>query len=128
MNNAIMSKIAIIAYALVIIVFGLTHFMQSQDMRNFVPAFVPGGGAWVYITGALLIAAGIAFIFNRQTRLAGILLAVLLLSFALTIHLPKLLDGNSSGLGQIMKDIGLAAGALLIASRPDYPQLSRSPL
>jgi putative oxidoreductase len=117
MNNAIMSKIAIIAYALVIIVFGLTHFVQSQDMRNYVPAFVPGGGVWVYITGTLLIAAGIAFIINRKTRLAGILLAVLLLSFALTIHLPKLLDGNSSGLGQIMKDIGLAAGALLIASR-----------
>ena len=106
-----------IAYALVIIVFGVTHFINSQDMRNFVPAFVPGGGAWVYITGACLIASGIAFIINKQTRLAGILLAVLLLSFALTIHLPKVIDGNSSGVGQIMKDIGLAAGALLIASR-----------
>ncbi len=125
MNNAIISKIAIIAYALVIIVFGLTHFVQSQDMRNFVPAFVPGGGIWVYITGALLIAAGIAFLINWKTRLAGILLAVLLLSFALTIHLPKLVDGNSSGLGQIMKDIGLAAGALLIASRNESYDLNR---
>ena len=117
MNNAIMSRTATIAYALVIIIFGVTHFMNSQDMRNYVPAFVPGGGVWVYITGTLLIAAGVAFIINKQTRLAGILLAVLLLSFALTIHLPKVIDGNNSGVGQIMKDIGLAAGALLIASR-----------
>ncbi len=116
MNNATMSRIATIAYAVVIIVFGVTHFASSQDMRNFVPAFVPGGGVWVYITGTLLVAAGLAFLLNRQLRLAGILLAVLLLSFALTIHLPRLIDGNSSGLGQILKDLGLAAGALLIAS------------
>lgn len=119
MNNAIMFRSATIAYALVIIVFGATHFINTTEMRNFVPAFVPGGGIWVYITGAALIAAGIAFIINKQTRLAGILLAILLLSFALTIHLPRVIDGNSSGVGQIMKDIGLAAGALLIASRPN---------
>lgn len=117
MNNSSLSKIATIAYALVIIVFGVTHFINTQDMRNFVPAFVPGGGVWVYITGTLLIVAGVSFLLNMQTRLAGILLAILLLSFALTIHLPRVLDGNSSGVGQIMKDIGLAAGALLIASR-----------
>jgi putative oxidoreductase len=117
MNNAILSKIATIAYALVIIVFGITHFANTEEMRAYVPAFVPGGGVWVYITGAALIASGIAIIINKQTRLAGILLAILLLSFALTIHLPKLINGFSSAVGQIMKDIGLAAGALLIATK-----------
>ncbi len=120
MNNVILSRTATIAFALVIIIFGVTHFVQSQDMRNYVPAFVPGGGAWVYITGAALVASGIAFILNWQARWAGILLAILLLSFALTIHLPRVMDGNSSGAGQILKDIGLAAGALLIASKSPY--------
>ena len=119
MNNATLSRIAIIAYALVIIVFGLTHFVNTEEMRNFVPAFVPGGGIWVYITGACLIASGIAMIINKKVRLAGLLLTILLLSFALTIHLPRLLDGFDSGVGLIMKDIGLAAGALLIASRSE---------
>jgi putative oxidoreductase len=117
MNNATMSRIATIAYAVIILIFGATHFVQSQEMRNYVPAFVPGGGIWVYITGTLLIAAGIAILINKKARLAAILLAVLLLSFALTIHLPRVIDGNASGVGQIMKDIGLSAGALLIASR-----------
>ncbi len=117
MNNDSMSKIATIAYAIVIIVFGITHFVNTEDMRAFVPAFVPGGGVWVYITGLALLASGIAILINKKTRLAGILLAVLLMSFALTIHLPKLISGGSSGLGQIMKDIGLASGALLIASK-----------
>lgn len=114
-----LARIAIIAYALVIIVFGVTHFISSQDMRNYVPAFVPGGGAWVYITGACLVASGLAFLLNVQTRIAGLLLTLLLLSFALTIHLPRAINGNSSGVGQILKDIGLAAAALLIAARSD---------
>jgi len=117
MNNATMSRIATVAYALVILIFGITHFINTDEMRGFVPAFVPGGGAWVYITGSALIAASVAILINKQTRLAGILLAVLLLSFALTIHLPKVLGGLNSFVGQILKDIGLAAGALLIASR-----------
>ncbi len=117
MDNAILTRIATVAYALVIIMFGVTHFVNTEDMRAFVPAFVPGGGVWVYITGALLIAAGLAIIINKQTRLAGILLAILLVSFALAIHLPKLMSGSNSGLGQIMKDIGLAAGAILIACK-----------
>ncbi|MEO5685398.1 MAG: DoxX family membrane protein [Chitinophagaceae bacterium] len=119
MNNATLSRIAIIAYALVIIVFGVTHFVNTQEMRNFVPAFVPGGGVWVYITGACLIASGLAMIINQKVRLAALLLTVLLLSFALTIHLPRLMNGFDSGVGLIMKDVGLAAGALLIASRND---------
>jgi putative oxidoreductase len=119
MNNSTLSRIAIIAYALVIIVFGITHFVNTQDMRNYVPAFVPGGGVWVYITGGCLLAAGIAMLINQKVRLAGILLTILLLSFALTIHLPRLLNGFESGVGLIMKDIGLAAGSLLIASRSE---------
>ena len=117
MNNTNLARIATIAYALVIITFGITHFVNTQDMRNLVPAFVPGGGVWVYITGAGLLAGGIALLINKKTHLAGILLALLLLSFALTIHLPKLVQGNSSGLGQILKDVGLAAGALLAGTQ-----------
>jgi putative oxidoreductase len=117
MNNAILSRIATIAYALVIIIFGVTHFINTEEMRNYVPAFVPGAGIWVYITGAALIASGVAIIIDKQARLAGILLTILLLSFALTIHLPRVLNGFESGVGLIMKDIGLAAGALLIATK-----------
>jgi putative oxidoreductase len=117
MNNATMSRIATIAYALVIIVFGVTHFINTQEIRNYVPAFVPGGGVWVYVTGAFLLASGIAILINKQVRLAAILLTVLLLCFALIVHLPRTINGFDSGVGLIMKDIGLAAGSLLIASR-----------
>ena len=47
------------------------------------------------------------------------LLTVLLLCFALIVHLPRTINGFESGVGLILKDIGLAAGALLIASRSE---------
>ncbi|MFT3934660.1 MAG: DoxX family membrane protein [Chitinophagaceae bacterium] len=119
MNNATLARIATVAYALVIIVFGITHFINTEDMRNYVPAFVPGGGIWVYITGACLLASGIAILINKQVRMAALLLTALLLIFALTTHLPRLINGFDSGVGLIMKDIGLAAGSLLIASRTE---------
>lgn len=119
MNNPTLSRIAIIAYAIVIIIFGVTHFVNTQDMRNYVPSFIPGGGFWVYLTGAFLLASGIAMLINKKVRLAAILLTILLLCFALFVHLPRTINGFESGVGLIMKDIGLAAGALLIASRSD---------
>ncbi|HTL09434.1 MAG TPA: DoxX family membrane protein [Chitinophagaceae bacterium] len=117
MNNATMSRIATIAFALVIIIFGVTHFVNTQDMRNYVPSFIPGGGFWVYITGFFLLASGIAMLINWQVRLAALLLTVLLLCFALFVHLPRTINGFESGVGLMLKDIGLAAAALLVASR-----------
>ena len=119
MNNATMSRIATIAYAIVIIIFGVTHFINTQDMRNYVPSFIPGGGFWVYLTGFFLLASGIAILINWKVRLAAILLTILLLCFALFVHLPRTINGFESGVGLIMKDIGLAAGSLLIASRSE---------
>ncbi|MEP6726014.1 MAG: DoxX family membrane protein [Bacteroidota bacterium] len=114
-----MSRIAIIAYAIVIIIFGVTHFVNTQEMRNYVPSFIPGGGFWVYVTGAFLLLSGVAILINKKVRLAAMLLTVLLLCFALFVHLPRTMGGFESGVGLILKDIGLAAGALLIASRSE---------
>lgn len=117
MNNATMSRIATIIYAIVIIIFGVAHFVNTEEMRNKVPSFIPGGGFWVYLTGFFLLASAVAILINKKARLAAILLTVLLLCFALFVHLPRTISGFDSGVGLMMKDIGLAAGSLLIASR-----------
>jgi len=79
MDNATISRIGTIFYALVIAFFGINHFMYGTGMQKMVPAFLPGGVAWVYITGACLLLAAIAFLINRQVRLAGFLLCLFLL-------------------------------------------------
>jgi uncharacterized membrane protein len=120
MNNATLTKVGTIFYALVIGFFGINHFLEGTGMQKMVPSFLPGGVIWVYLTGACLIAAAIAFLINRQVRLAGLLLCLFLLLIVLTVHLPAVLHAPDNSarrfpMTNLIKDTGLAAAALLVA-------------
>jgi putative oxidoreductase len=122
MDNTTLSKVGTIFYALVVGFFGINHFLNGTGMQKMVPSFLPGGVIWVYITGACLVAASIAFLINKQTRLAGLLLALFLLLIVLTVHLPAVLNAPDNNarrfpMTNLIKDTGLAAAALLVASR-----------
>lgn len=120
MKNSILFRTGTILYAIVVAFFGINHFLKATGMQNTVPSFIPGGIFWVYFTGAALILAAIAFLTGKQARLAGILLAAFLLIVVLTIHLPACINAPDENamrfpLTMLVKDTGLAAGALMIA-------------
>lgn len=122
MNNATISRIALTVYALVLIVFGFGHFTNGSKMVGMVPAFLPGGVIWVYLAGAGLILAAVSFIINKQVRLAGYLLGVLLLIFVLTIHLPGMMNAKDemmkmTEMTMMLKDLAMAAAAFYIGSK-----------
>jgi hypothetical protein len=90
-------------------------------MLVYVPSFLPGGILWVYVVGVAFILAAIAFITHRMIKITGYLLALLLLIFVLTIHLPNYLHSGDLELKQgalvnLLKDTAIAAFALYIAS------------
>ena len=121
MKEQLISRIAVIILAIVLIVFGIYHFMQPRVMITFVPNFLPGGLTWVYVVGIAFILAGIAFILHRWVKLAGYMLALLLICFVLLIHLPNYLhsgDINEQRLSfmNLLKDSVIAAFAMYVAS------------
>jgi uncharacterized membrane protein len=120
-HHHVVSRVAVIILAVVMIIFGVYHFMQPQNLLVYVPSFMPGGKVWVYLVGLAFILAAIAFITHRMAKLAGYLLAALLFIFVLTVHLPNYLHAGDADLRQmafvsILKDTALAAFALYIAS------------
>lgn len=120
-THHLIARIAVIILGIVLICFGLYHFISPQNLVGWVPAFMPGGKVWVYITGIAFILAGIAFIMHRMVELASYLLALLLVIFVITIHLPNYLNSGDPGMRQIafvnlLKDTALAAFALYLAS------------
>jgi uncharacterized membrane protein len=117
MNNALLARTGTILYALVIAVFGVTHLLNAKTMSGYVPGYFPAPTAMVYLTGICMLIAALAIIIGKKARLAGLLLALLLIIFVLTIHLPHLLGGDQSAMGMVLKDTAMAAGALLIAAR-----------
>lgn len=112
-----LTKIASIIYALTVLMFGVTHLRVGAGMAGLVPAWLPGGAVWVYITGVCLILASLSIIVGKFTRMACFLLATLLIVFVLTIHLPHLMGGDQMAMGSVLKDTAMAMAALMIADR-----------
>ena len=121
MKEKVISRIAVIILAIVLIVFGIYHFTQPRVMLQYVPNFLPGGRTWVYVVGIAFILTGVAFILHKWVKLAGYLLALLLICFVLLIHLPNYLHSGDVNeqkdtLMNLLKDSAIAAFALYIAS------------
>lgn len=102
-------------YAIPMAVFGILHFMMAGAMAGMVPSFVPGGVIWVYITGVALIAAAVAILINKHAVLAAQLLGVMLLIFALSIHLVAVMGGDQAAMSMVLKDTALAGGAFILS-------------
>lgn len=121
MTQHTLSRVSVIILGVVMIIFGLYHFMRPQTLLVFVPEFLPGGLLWVYVVGAAFILAGIAFITHKQVQIAGYMLALLLIVFVLSVHFPNYLHAGDSDMKQmafvsLLKDTALAAFAMYIAS------------
>lgn len=101
-------------FAIPMIIFGVFHFVNTRTLQNVVPSFVPGQTFWVYLTGAALIAAGISILIKKQIQLISNLLAIMLLIFALFVHLPLALEGDQLAASSMLKDTALAGGAFIL--------------
>src|SRR5687767_12401583 len=128
MNQHIVSRIAIFILAIVMLIFGIQHFRFPHDLLIKVPTFLPGGLIWVYIVGVAFILAAISFMTNKLVKVSAYLLAILLFSFVLFIHLPNFMDTADRELARmslqnVLKDSALAAFALYIASNARHQRI-----
>jgi uncharacterized membrane protein YphA (DoxX/SURF4 family) len=94
--------------------FGTAHFVYMNLTAPLIPKWLPPSQVfWGYATGVCFIAAGVAILTGMQTRLATILLTVMLACFTLLVHVPMLLakhDGvfNWSELAMNVTLLGVA--------------------
>jgi len=124
----IISRIAIYLLSIVLFAFGVFHFLHPHDLLVFVPSFVPGGIIWVYIVGAAFILVAISFLTNRMVKISGYLLAVLLILFIVSIHIPNYLNAGDKEMKQmalvnLLKDTAIVGFALHIAAGAHHQKL-----
>jgi len=128
MTQHILSRIAIFLLSIVLIVFGIEHFVHPRNMLIYVPAWIPGGLTWVYVVGIACILVAISFMINRMVKVTAYLLALLLLCFVFGVHLPNYLSTADPEYRQlaflnILKDTALAAFALYIAANARHQRV-----
>ena len=124
----IISRIAIYLLSVVLIIFGIFHFMNPRDLIVYVPVSLVGGITWAYIVGAAFILVGLSFLTNQYVKFTGYLLAVLLVIFILTIHVPNYLHAGAKEMQQlafinILKDTAIMGFALHIAAGAHHQHL-----
>ncbi len=106
-------------FPLPFLVFGLFHFMNATQMAGAVPTYFPAPIAWVYLTGASLVAAAVGMYLGKYDKLAATLLSVFMLILILTVHLPGAMSGtemSQMSVSMLLKDLGLMGGAMLYAT------------
>jgi len=116
-NLAILGRIL---FALPFGIMGLNHFLMKDYFLGMMSSFIPGGAYTVLLTGAILILASILIILNFNLKLVCYGIALLLLIFILSIHIPQLYTSNwQIALIELLKDTGLMGGAIMIALYSD---------
>jgi uncharacterized membrane protein len=98
-------------FGIVVVLFGVNHFMRASTLTKFVPANFPMPELFVYLTGVAFLAAGVSILINKKTQLAMLLLGIMLLFFALLKY-----QGGMAGKLDLLKDIGLACAAWFICA------------
>ena len=105
-------------YGLSLIAFGLAHFDYPDLTASLVPAWLPLHLAWVYLTGATYIGAGVVLLAGRATWLAAALSALQMALFTALVWLPKIAAGarDFGTLNETAISIALATSGWVIVT------------
>jgi uncharacterized membrane protein len=109
-------------FAVSILGFGSLHLLYPAFGPGIQPMFpsisfpIPGHLFWVYLSAAVFLASGIGILIRKEPRLAGTVLGITILVFALLTWVPRFGAHPFDMVGNWLKDIGVAGGALILAA------------
>jgi uncharacterized membrane protein YphA (DoxX/SURF4 family) len=88
-----------IFFAILIILFGCSHFVFTSFVSAMVPKWIGMPLFWTYFAGVALIGSGIALIFKIWIKPVAFLLAIMLFLFFIFFHIPDAIKNPSMGGG-----------------------------
>jgi uncharacterized membrane protein YphA (DoxX/SURF4 family) len=109
-------------FALMLIIFGIDHFLYIDFVKTLVPSWIPGKEFWAYTAGVLLIGSGLAIFIRFKLPLISGLTALMLFLWLVLLHIPRALtitgdDGNE--IISVMECLAFTGIALmLVRARP----------
>ena len=118
----LVTSVAQSCFGIAIIAFGMQQLIYGEFVTRAIPklpAWVPWNVPLAYVTGIILVIAGVAILTRKYAREAAILLGCLLLASFVLLYIPVLLTSPLLGGAwtNAGKALALCGGALLIAAR-----------
>lgn len=118
LTNKVLGRVL---FSVPFIVFGINHVLNSANMGAMVLAGWPMAQVLVLVSGLAMLAGAVGIISGKQGLYASLGIALLLVIFIATVHIPGLIAAGSDQAKQLfpmlglMKDTGLLGGALALA-------------
>lgn len=106
-------------FGLMLLVFGIDHFLYAQGVATLVPDWIPGNLFWTYFAGVALIGAGGSIIIKFQLRWVAILTGIMIFIWFLILHIPRaiampyLLNGNE--VTSVMQSLAFSGVSFVLA-------------
>lgn len=102
------------------VVFGSLHLQAPAWIAGLIPHWIPFHLFFASFTGCALVAAGLSIAARIQTRLSAALLALMLFSWVVLVHTPRIAhtphDGDEWNSGFVC--LTMAGFALIVAALP----------
>jgi uncharacterized membrane protein YphA (DoxX/SURF4 family) len=86
-------------FGLLLIIFGIDHFLYIGFVKTLVPAWIPGHEFWTWLAGVALIGAGLSIFINFKPKTISLLLAIMLLIWLLVLHIPRAFTAPATDYG-----------------------------
>ncbi|HKE55935.1 MAG TPA: hypothetical protein VKB46_04515 [Pyrinomonadaceae bacterium] len=98
--------------------FAAEHFVFTQFMVPMIPSWIPGPSFWIYFTGVALLATTASIFLNRKVRLSATLLGIMIFSFVVLIHIPRVIANPHDRVAWavVVRDSCFASAALVLAA------------
>ena len=111
-----LATIGRILFGLSLIVFSINPLMHAEQTAATIP--FPMAKIVAYLSGLLLLTGGLCLVMNRWVHLTMLMVAILLIARALTVHYPDFSEPDYAvmilGVMNMTKDLGLAGAAMLL--------------
>lgn len=107
--------------AVLLVVFGISHFIYKDFVATLVPGWIPGHIFWTYFAGAALIAGGLGIGWGIKRKLAAGLTGLMIFIWLIILHIPRAIADPHSGNGNewtsVFEALAFSGIAFLICSK-----------
>jgi hypothetical protein len=108
-----------IFYSIMLVVFGIEHFLFGEFVKSLIPSWIPGELFWTYFAAVALIGAGLSIIFRFKVKLVAILLGIMVFIWFLILHIPRAVVAPVTDMGNelssVFESLGVSGIAFVIA-------------
>ena len=76
-------------FGIMLIVFGIDHFLYAQFVATLVPDWIGGHMFWTYFAAIALIGSGVSLITKIKIVLVSLLMGIMIFLWFLILHIPR---------------------------------------